>query len=69
MIAHRAMIAGSRIAGSRALDEMLSSGPAERSLCLLPLSHALERAWSAYLGSHGCMSTYLRHRTPGASPR
>lgn len=54
MIAHRAMIAE-----FRALDEMFSFGPAEHSLCFLPLSHALERAWSAYLWSHGCMSTHV----------
>lgn len=54
MIAHRAMIAE-----FRALDEMFDFGPAEHSLCFLPLSHALERAWSAYLWSHGCMSTYV----------
>lgn len=54
MLAHRAMIAE-----FRALDEMFDIGPAEHSLCFLPLSHALERAWTAYLWSHGCMNTYV----------
>ncbi|CAM2996755.1 long-chain fatty acid--CoA ligase [Propionibacterium acidifaciens] len=54
MLAHRAMIAE-----FRALDEMFDIGPAEHSLCFLPLSHALERAWTAYLWAHGCMNTYV----------
>lgn len=54
MLAHRALIAE-----FRALDEMFDLDPADHSLSFLPLSHALERAWSAYLWSHGCMTTYV----------
>lgn len=42
-----------------ALDDLFYIGPEEHSLCFLPLSHALERAWTFYLLSHGCMNTYV----------
>ena len=54
MISHRAMISQ-----MRALDEFFDFGPSEHSLCFLPLSHALERAWSTYILSHGCLNTFL----------
>lgn len=33
--------------------------PEDHSLAFLPLSHALERAWSFYILSHGCLNTYV----------
>lgn len=54
MISHRAMVSQ-----MRALDEFFDFGSDEHSLCFLPLSHALERAWSTYILSHGCLNTFL----------
>lgn len=54
MLSHGAMLAE-----FAALDQMFDFGPQEHSLCFLPLSHALERGWSSYLWSHGCMNTYV----------
>lgn len=53
MISHRALLAE-----LRALDAVFQFGPEEQSLCFLPLSHALERAWSINVMSHGCLNTY-----------
>lgn len=54
MISHRAMIAQ-----FAALYRFFDIRPEDDSLCFLPLSHALERAWSSFLWTHGCMNTYL----------
>lgn len=54
MITHRAVMA--QFAG---LDKLFDIRPQDHSLCFLPLSHALERGWSSFLWSHGCMNTYL----------
>lgn len=40
------------------LDQFFTISPDDHSLCFLPLSHALERAWTFVVLSHGCMNTY-----------
>ena len=45
-----------------ALDEFFTVTPDDHSLCFLPLSHALERAWTYYVLGHGCMNTYTDAR-------
>lgn len=54
MLTHAAMCAE-----VHALDEFFDPSPDDHSLCFLPLSHALERGWSTYVMSHGCMNTYV----------
>ncbi len=46
-------------AQSDALEEFFEFPSTESSLCFLPLSHALERAWVVVLLTHGCMNTYV----------
>ncbi|GAA1394216.1 long-chain fatty acid--CoA ligase [Luteococcus peritonei] len=41
------------------LDVFFNPSPEDHSLCFLPLSHALEMAWSLYVLRHGCMNTYV----------
>ena len=41
------------------LDQFFTVSPDDHSLCFLPLSHALERAWTFLVLSHGCMNTYV----------
>lgn len=45
-----------------ALDAFFTLTPDDHSLCFLPLSHALERAWTFYILGHGCMNTYTDAR-------
>jgi long-chain acyl-CoA synthetase len=40
------------------LDRFFTVTPDDHSLCFLPLSHALERAWTFFVLAHGCMNTY-----------
>lgn len=40
------------------LKALFDLGPDDHSLCFLPLSHALERGWSAFIMTNGCMNTY-----------
>lgn len=40
------------------LNQFFDISPDDHSLCFLPLSHALERAWTFYVLSHGAMNTY-----------
>ena len=54
MLPHRALAAQ-----VRALDTFFAITPDDHSLCFLPLSHALERAWTTVVLSHGCMNTYV----------
>lgn len=42
-----------------ALDVFFDIKPEDHSLCFLPLSHALERAWTFVVLAHGCMNTYV----------
>lgn len=42
-----------------ALEVFFDIEPDDHSLCFLPLSHALERAWTYVVLSHGCMNTYV----------
>lgn len=42
-----------------ALNRFFRMGPGDISLCFLPLSHALERAWTYMVLSHGCLNTYV----------
>lgn len=41
------------------LDDFFTITPEDSSLCFLPLSHALERAWTYHVLNHGCMNTYV----------
>ncbi|AXE37490.1 AMP-dependent synthetase/ligase [Acidipropionibacterium virtanenii] len=54
MITHRAAMSQ-----PDALDEFFTIRPSDHSLCFLPLSHALEWAWTMVLISHGCLNTYV----------
>ena len=54
MLRHSALIAQ-----KEAVEELFHFGPEEHSLCFLPLSHALERAWTAIVLLKGCMNTYV----------
>ncbi|VEI03228.1 Long-chain-fatty-acid--CoA ligase FadD15 [Acidipropionibacterium jensenii] len=54
MITHRAAMAQ-----ARTLDAFFDIRPSDHSLCFLPLSHALEWAWSMVLLTHGCLNTFV----------
>lgn len=41
------------------LNPALGITPEDSSLCFLPLSHALERAWTYIVLSNGCLNTYV----------
>ncbi|AQP45865.1 AMP-dependent synthetase/ligase [Tessaracoccus flavus] len=56
MIEHRALVAQ-----SDALDQFFDITPEDHSLAFLPLSHALERAWTAVVLIHGAMNTYVEN--------
>lgn len=56
MIQHKGLVAQ-----SDALDEFFTLSPDDHSLCFLPLSHALERAWTVVVLLHGCMNTYVEN--------
>jgi long-chain acyl-CoA synthetase len=43
----------------RAVTERFTLGPADRSLCFLPLSHVFERAWTYYVFSQGATNCYV----------
>ncbi len=43
------------------LDGFFDIRPEDHSLCFLPLSHALERAWTTVVLTHGCMNTYVEN--------
>lgn len=43
----------------RALNQFFRMGPGDVSLCFLPLSHALERAWTYTVLADGCLNTYV----------
>lgn len=45
-----------------ALNKFFAPTPDDHSLCFLPLSHALERAWTFYVLGRGCMNTYTDAR-------
>ena len=42
-----------------ALNRFFSMGPGDVSLCFLPLSHALERAWTYAVLANGCLNVYV----------
>ncbi|MDO5067315.1 MAG: long-chain fatty acid--CoA ligase [Propionibacteriaceae bacterium] len=50
---------GAFLAQKRAIDQMFTFDGDDHSLCFLPLSHALERAWTAIILLKGCMNTYV----------
>lgn len=54
MLQHKALVAQ-----SDALDLFFDITPEDHSLCFLPLSHALERAWTTVVLLHGSMNTYV----------
>lgn len=41
------------------LDSFFDVTPEDSSLCFLPLSHALERTWTFFVLTHGCLNTYV----------
>ncbi|MFZ0529637.1 MAG: long-chain fatty acid--CoA ligase [Propionicimonas sp.] len=41
------------------LNQYFTIAPHESSLCFLPLSHALERAWTYVVLTAGCLNTYV----------
>ncbi len=53
MLAHRAFSFQIGV-----LNQFFDLTPEDHSLCFLPLSHALERAWTFHVLSNGCMNTY-----------
>lgn len=56
MIQHKALVAQ-----ADALDQFFTITPEDHSLCFLPLSHALERAWTIVVLLHGSMNTYVEN--------
>lgn len=54
VISHKAMFTQ-----LEALDQFFDLDTSDHSLCFLPLSHALERGWSAFVMASGCMNTYV----------
>ena len=56
MLEHQALVAQ-----SDALDQFFDITPDDHSLSFLPLSHALERAWTSVVLMHGCMNTYVEN--------
>ncbi|WGT47112.1 AMP-dependent synthetase/ligase [Tessaracoccus lacteus] len=56
MLQHKALVAQSEV-----LDKFFDIRPEDHSLCFLPLSHALERAWTTVVLMHGCMNTYVEN--------
>ncbi|AQP48685.1 long-chain fatty acid--CoA ligase [Tessaracoccus aquimaris] len=56
MIQHKALLAQ-----ADALDKFFTITTDDHSLCFLPLSHALERAWTTVVLLHGCMNTYVEN--------
>lgn len=42
-----------------ALNRFFTLEPGDVSLCFLPLSHALERAWTYMVLANGCLNTYV----------
>lgn len=43
----------------KALNQFFALGPGDVSLCFLPLSHALERAWTYTVLATGCLNSYV----------
>lgn len=56
MLQHRALVLQ-----KEALAKMFDFGPDDHSLAFLPLSHALERAWTTVVLLKGCMNTYVEN--------
>ncbi|MCG6567522.1 long-chain fatty acid--CoA ligase [Tessaracoccus sp. ZS01] len=56
MLQHKAFVMQ-----SDALDQFFDITPDDHSLSFLPLSHALERAWTYVVLMHGCMNTYVEN--------
>ena len=54
MLTHEALVAQ-----IDAVSMMFDIQPTDHSLCFLPLSHALERAWTSVVLGNGCLNTYL----------
>ncbi|OYN89356.1 long-chain fatty acid--CoA ligase [Parenemella sanctibonifatiensis] len=56
MLTHRALCAE-----LDALEGYFDVQPTDHSLCFLPLAHALERGWTYFVLSRGCMNTYVEN--------
>ncbi|MCC2594147.1 long-chain fatty acid--CoA ligase [Tessaracoccus sp. OS52] len=54
MLEHQALIKQ-----KYAVEEFFTFGPDDHSMAFLPLSHALERAWTTIVLLKGCMNTYV----------
>ena len=50
---------GALVAQVDAVASLFPITPEDHSLSFLPLSHALERAWTTIVFAHGCLNTYL----------
>ncbi|MGD8215468.1 AMP-dependent synthetase/ligase [Aestuariimicrobium sp. Y1814] len=50
---------GALVAQADAVAQLFTISPEDHSLSFLPLSHALERAWTTIVFAHGCLNTYL----------
>ncbi|MGO1383372.1 MAG: AMP-dependent synthetase/ligase [Arachnia sp.] len=56
MLQHRALVLQ-----KESLERLFDFGPDDHSLAFLPLSHALERAWTTVVLLKGCMNTYVEN--------
>ncbi len=56
MLQHQALVRQ-----KEAIEKFFEFGPDDHSLAFLPLSHALERAWTTVVLLKGCMNTYVEN--------
>ncbi len=56
MLQHQALVRQ-----KESLEKFFEFGPDDHSLAFLPLSHALERAWTTVVLLKGCMNTYVEN--------
>lgn len=52
---------GAFLSEFEALDQIFTVRPEDHSLSFLPLSHALERAWTFFVLLHGCANSYVEN--------
>lgn len=56
MLEHQALVRQ-----KESIEKFFEFGPEDHSLAFLPLSHALERAWTTVVLLKGCMNTYVEN--------